>query len=455
MKLKSFSAKGVYGYLDFKIDFNPDLTFLVGVNGSGKTTILRLTQALLTPAFRDLLTLPYLHASIVYEDKCKTFEIVAEKTDGKLKLRVSSIESELSMPTIGEDELDYLLSRESPGGDLFEEYQRKYSDHEVFQFISKIDAPVVLGLERTHRTAPPAARDFYFEGERILSNKARRGLRARRVVQGSLAAGLMETQVLVQDTYRRLRRIEDEYSQRLRETIMLSAFQYSDFSFPAENAESLLPDWAEQRKIRQRKGEIETALSNIGVSGDNIKMVLERFFMRLEDLFQSIGRMEKPSINIEWVINKAQIDRVSELIRIIDSHKSKVDKLFSPINTFIKNVNSFYEDSEKSLSIDTVGQLAILRPDGAMASIDALSSGERQLLIIFAHLLFNEYGNRSNVFIIDEPELSLHLRWQERFVENALEVSPNTQLILATHSPEIVGGYDKKAITVRNKRNSG
>ena len=111
-------------------------------------------------------------------------------------------------------------------------------------------------------------------------------------------------------------------------------------------------------------------------------------------------------------------------------------------------MNSFYSDTGKSLTIDTVGQLGISRPDQTPASIDALSSGERQLLIIFAHLLFNEHGNRSNVFIIDEPELSLHLKWQERFVSKALEVSPKTQLVLATHSPEIIGDYENKSISV-------
>lgn len=53
------------------------------------------------------------------------------------------------------------------------------------------------------------------------------------------------------------------------------------------------------------------------------------------------------------------------------------------------------------------------------------------------------------VFIIDEPELSLHIRWQKIFVDKAMEAQKNNQLILATHSPEIVGEYREKCITVR------
>ncbi|MBK7680426.1 MAG: ATP-binding protein [Chitinophagaceae bacterium] len=44
------------------------------------------------------------------------------------------------------------------------------------------------------------------------------------------------------------------------------------------------------------------------------------------------------------------------------------------------------------------------------------------------------------IFIIDEPELSLHPKWQEDFLAAVEALTPkNTQLIIATHSPIIVG----------------
>jgi len=449
VKLKSFTASKVYGYLAFTIDFHSDLSFLVGVNGSGKTTILRLIQALLTPSLRDLISIPFKRASVTFENQGESFTISSKKSIEKLSLSVTTIDKFLSLPNIGQEELDYMLSREGRNSDFFQEFQLKHSDHEVFKFISQINAPVFLGLERIHKNLSERTGENFFERERMLSSNAKRGLRFRRVIEGSLAAGLMETQALVQDTYKRLRRMEDHHSQRLRETILLSAFKYDYLSFPEGDFESLLPNWTEKQQILQRKEEIELALSKIGLSGDKITTVLNEFFQRLEGLFKSMNDVKKSKgIPVEWILNRAQIDRVSELIQIIDAHKSRVDKLFSPINTFIDCVNSFYADTRKCLTIDTVGQLSILRPDKEPAPIEALSSGERQLVIIFAHLLFNNYGTRSSVFVIDEPELSLHLKWQEIFVEKALEVNPNIQLILATHSPEIIGDYDNKCITV-------
>ena len=60
------------------------------------------------------------------------------------------------------------------------------------------------------------------------------------------------------------------------------------------------------------------------------------------------------------------------------------------------------------------------------------------IVILFTYLAFS----RGNVFVIDEPELSLHPRWQEEFLDGVSEVMPTgTQLIIATHSPAIVGKH--------------
>lgn len=450
MKLKKFIGKKVYGYLEFDINFHDDLSILTGVNGSGKTTVLQLIQALLTPSLRDLLSIPFETVQVFYFDKDADVQISAEKTAKGLVLGVSGIDERLTLQNIDADKLDFILSRPERSEKLFEDFQIKYSDHAVFEYISNINAPVFLGLERTHKNTLDYPVDYYNERERMLARKTNLE-RGRRMIKGSLAAGLMESQLLIQEAFKRLRKIEDQFSERLRESILLSAIKYHDFSFLTDDLQSNLPTANERQQIMQRRDEIESVLSNIGVSGDKIKAELNYYFEKLEALFKSMDDLDESKgggFPIEWLLNKAQIDRFSDLIKIIDDNKSKVDKLFSPINKFIDSINSFYGDTRKSISINTVGQLTITRPDKQIAPIEALSSGERQLLIIYAHVLFNEFGSRSNVFIIDEPELSLHLRWQGMFVEKIMEVSPKTQLVLATHSPEIMGGYEDKNISV-------
>ena len=86
-----------------------------------------------------------------------------------------------------------------------------------------------------------------------------------------------------------------------------------------------------------------------------------------------------------------------------------------------------------------------------MISVHYLSSGERQLLIFFANLIFAVDNTKNGIFVVDEPELSLHLSWQKIFVESAIKINPNIQMIFATHSPEFVGKYRDRMFKLEKK----
>ncbi len=65
-----------------------------------------------------------------------------------------------------------------------------------------------------------------------------------------------------------------------------------------------------------------------------------------------------------------------------------------------------------------------------------LSSGEKQMLVILLTALVQE--NRPGVMLMDEPEISLHIEWQQRLITLIRTLNPNTQIILCTHSPAII-----------------
>lgn len=84
-----------------------------------------------------------------------------------------------------------------------------------------------------------------------------------------------------------------------------------------------------------------------------------------------------------------------------------------------------------------------------------LSSGEKQILAILLTVLVED--NRNYVLFMDEPEVSLHVDWQEQLIDLILELNPNVQIILTTHSPAVImnGWMDKVSevsdITVGNE----
>lgn len=95
MKLRRFSAKGIHGYLNFDVKFNERLTFLTGINGSGKTTVLSAVTALLSPDLAALQALDFGEIRLEFEDDDKKKRFIgAKKIDDKVSLSTSSVDSE-------------------------------------------------------------------------------------------------------------------------------------------------------------------------------------------------------------------------------------------------------------------------------------------------------------------------------------------------------------------------
>ena len=65
-----------------------------------------------------------------------------------------------------------------------------------------------------------------------------------------------------------------------------------------------------------------------------------------------------------------------------------------------------------------------------------LSSGEKQMLVILMTVLVED--QQPYVLFMDEPEVSLHIEWQKRLIDLIVELNPNVQIILTTHSPAVI-----------------
>ena len=74
-----------------------------------------------------------------------------------------------------------------------------------------------------------------------------------------------------------------------------------------------------------------------------------------------------------------------------------------------------------------------------------LSSGEKQMLAILLTVLVED--DQPYVLFMDEPEVSLHIEWQKRLIDLCLELNPNVQIILTTHSPAVIMNGWTDAVT--------
>lgn len=87
----------------------------------------------------------------------------------------------------------------------------------------------------------------------------------------------------------------------------------------------------------------------------------------------------------------------------------------------------------------------VFEQDGEELLPYKLSSGEKQMLVILLTVLVQD--NQPCILMMDEPEISLHIEWQQRVIEIIREMNPHAQIILTTHSPAMIMGGWMDAVT--------
>ena len=97
-------------------------------------------------------------------------------------------------------------------------------------------------------------------------------------------------------------------------------------------------------------------------------------------------------------------------------------------------VDELFSDTGKKM-IRTANELQFTQIGEVLVPY-RLSSGEKQILIILLTVLVED--DEPYVLFMDEPEVSLHMEWQKRLIDLCLELNPNVQIILTTHSPAVV-----------------
>lgn len=101
---------------------------------------------------------------------------------------------------------------------------------------------------------------------------------------------------------------------------------------------------------------------------------------------------------------------------------------------FLDLVDDLFSETGKRID-RTSNELSFVQ-FGEQLSPYKLSSGEKQMLIILLTALTQD--RQPYVLFMDEPEASLHFEWQKRLIDMVLQLNPNVQIILTTHSPAVV-----------------
>ncbi len=133
-----------------------------------------------------------------------------------------------------------------------------------------------------------------------------------------------------------------------------------------------------------------------------------------------------------------QVNIGNRIIALLTSGKAEdqqaAAELTKPKKLFQDLVDELFTATAKT--INRTSNEIFFEQYGETISPYKLSSGEKQILVIMLTALVQE--NKHCVMLMDEPEISLHIEWQQRLVNIIRTLNPNVQIILCTHSPAII-----------------
>lgn len=206
-------------------------------------------------------------------------------------------------------------------------------------------------------------------------------------------------------------------------------------------------------------------VKSVGITGDIYNHLLKGVHIKVNPAdathirFDVIRSFDRPLLNadmlsevganlvteLDWQLFKLQRKYLDYQVnignRIIAALQSgepdaavKAQQLSEPKKKFQDLIDNLFSDTGKNI-IRTENEIRFTQIGETLHPYQ-LSSGEKQMLVILLTVLIED--NLPYVLFMDEPEVSLHIEWQKRLIDLILDLNPNVQIILTTHSPAVI-----------------
>ena len=407
MDIKKIAVKGLFHTFDHEISFKSGkIVIVIGENGIGKTTILQIINSIFTKKFDFLYSIDF-----------ETIEI--EFSKGKWTISKDKVNN-IIINKIGEKK-PFVIK---PINDRDSIYVRRFivqiSENEWFdrRLGGRLTREEVIQRYGRDPLMQPENMPKWFE-ETITNN---------RII-------FIKTQRLYKTEYEGDRDVKElEYMVKTYSNDLVNLLQQNNAVFTSTSIQldSTFPVrlLKELGKTKKAKG-INTIINNISELIDYRNLLSSVGIIdKQEDEFIS-NSLENLNDNSALSILSLYISDNKQKLEVFDKTARKLDILLKVINKRCKH---------KKLSIDkNKGFIISSKYEDRTIDVEKLSSGEQNELIIFYNLLFKT--NSNDLVLIDEPEISLHIAWQQKLISDLKEIADETgiSLLVSTHSPDIIG----------------
>ncbi|MDE0314146.1 MAG: AAA family ATPase, partial [Candidatus Poribacteria bacterium] len=398
--IESFKIEKLWGHRDIALTFKKDVNILIGPNGSGKTTILNLLNSILSLDISGILNVNFEFAEIHLRDFKNSSVLRTVKVHAANRfLRLELDEEEIGIDT------------ESITG-------RRFTEHHGW--LEKGNTlPERLPERFVRRTV--VSEKFYDElttlvplvwlpvSRRLPVTKYEEKWHTRTEPLESVDLRLEE---LLEDISRYHSILNAQLSERYREFEhqVLSMILYSK---EHDQLKSIRNSVFHSLPTEVEKDQLLDAFEDAGFLDEVMQSRIDDHFAALtvaEQVFVRIHEGKDIPAEFEDIFVIPLIGRTKAMVAYAKKLEKDKEDIFASLRRYEEIVNSFL--SNKSIKFDERGYLKIETSSPADINPRLLSSGEKQILIFLTEALLRVA--KSVVYVADEPELSLHVTWQEK-----------------------------------------
>lgn len=420
-KIKKVIINGFWGDKTVSLNFNDQINFLIGLNGSGKTTMINLIAAALEADFTTLDKFQF--------DNIRIDFFPLNKTD-KSYIEVDKVEKEDSpypsiifkIKTSPKEKIKTFNLNELEEEHLFR-YPKEYLVHKRMMRSGHIVRDIHIALRdfvnltwlSIHRKNILGKGDENYES--TIDQKIK-----------ELSSDLVKYFGILDKNY-------TAETEKFQKNIFLSLIK-------DESKDDVLSISSGLNSEKEKEA-LKQIFLLFGLKEKEFSDKLDKYFQNFEEATKKFGS-DKPGISLNDLAALIGTRRIHTIVQEWNSLDKKKNEINKPKHTFIEIINNLFQ--RKQVFINERNELLVKTQSNKIFPLTRLSSGEKQLMIILGQSLLQE--NQSHIYIADEPELSLHVEWQEKLVTSLRNINPNSQIIFATHSPDIVGNFSNSIIQV-------
>lgn len=415
-KIKYIKILGFWGEHTIETNFYSSVNVIIGRNGTGKTTFMSILHAVLTvdTEWLDDFEFDQVEIKLIEGKRTKTIRVKKNNSNDFRFTRVEYLISrkKYTLRVIGTDDNVPLHSRRR----IIEE-----SD-EIRDRMSELVNITTLSVYRIKKDYDQSPRE---------RQESKNATPVDHILQ-NLIQRLTTYQLELSD---KARAVSSSLQRKVLTSLLYTgeSAQESGFSLDFDK--------------KDEKIKLISAYRQLGVLDSKVRSDINS---HIEKVAESIGKMKYAISNsaknqpIDFDFGPLErIKQTSNVIRMcLDAEKDEKE-IFKQRDDFLEILKAFITD--KTFEFNN-GNLTVHK--NGIVPIPKLSSGEKQLIILFAEALLQR--QESYIFIADEPELSLHVSWQREILPAIKKLNPNSQLIVATHSPEVAGKYSDKLIDMED-----